>query len=231
MALDATKLFYQDIPFEMVLKGKVNGKEFTIEGNGVGSSKEGSVKGKFVCTTGKSPISWAALGPTFGYGYKCFTKMPNGITHWYQQTMPKGYTQERTFDFENDGSLKVYHEVSYHNGVILNNVTLEGNGFHADSPVLNDGLKTVLNSVERIVPTGKGLETASMHFYPLKGKTNEYMQCQMNTVHKALDMKKVSLPAEPFFTRIEQKQMKEFEDDSDHIILHEVLQGHDFIMQ
>jgi len=228
MALDATKLFYNELPLEMRLKGKVNGREFTIEAKGTGYSKEGSVKGKFVCTSGKCPVAWQALSPTFGYGFKCFTKMPNGISHWYQQTMPQGYTQERTFEWENDGTFKVYQEVSFHNGVIFNNVTLEGEGFRADSPVLNDGLKTILNSVERVVPTGKGLETASVHFYPLKGKENQFVQCNMSTVHRALDKNKETLPAQPFFTRNQNVLMKDSDDNSDHIILHEILQGHDF---
>ena len=76
--------------------------------------------------------------------------------------MPEGYTQERTFEFENDGVMKVYQEISYHNGVVLNNCTLEAEGFREDSPVLNDGIKVMLSTVERVMPTEKGLQTASM---------------------------------------------------------------------
>jgi len=229
MALDATKLFNNEIPFEMKLNGKVNGQEFTIEGKGLGSSKVGSVNGKWVCTSGKCPISWPALGPTLGYGFKVFTNVPNGIPHWYQQTMPEGYTMERTFDWENDGNFKAYHEVSYHNGVVFNNVTLEAEGFRADSPVLNDGLKVMLNSIERIVPTANGCQTASMHFYPLKGKENEYAQCKMMTIHNQLNPKKEVSKPHAYFCRTQQKHMRDNEDDSDHVIQHEYLKGHDYV--
>ena len=59
-----------EILFKCLVNGVVNGKPFTVEGEGTGNSNEGFHKGKYVCTSGKLPMSWAALGTTFGYGMK-----------------------------------------------------------------------------------------------------------------------------------------------------------------
>ena len=54
----------------MQLEGTINGKSFKVEGKGTGNGQKGYHKGKWVCTTGKLPMSWAAIAGTLGYGYK-----------------------------------------------------------------------------------------------------------------------------------------------------------------
>ena len=63
-------LFRKDVPFMMHLEGTINGTPFTVEGKGTGNSQNGHHQGKWVCTSGTLPMSWAALSTSLGYGYK-----------------------------------------------------------------------------------------------------------------------------------------------------------------
>ena len=62
--------FRKEVPFIMEIEGTINGLPFAIEGKGWGNSHIGYVKGKWICTSGKLPISWAAMASTLGYGFK-----------------------------------------------------------------------------------------------------------------------------------------------------------------
>ena len=73
--------------------------------------------------------------------------------------MPVGYTQERVTSFQDDGTLKTYHEISLVKGVIMNKVSLQGEGFKPDSPVLSNGLKCMLPTVERTFPYEDGIKS------------------------------------------------------------------------
>ena len=56
-----------DTPFIMAVNGSINGEPFSVEGKGTGNSLTGTLRGKWVCTTGALPLAWAALTPTLGY--------------------------------------------------------------------------------------------------------------------------------------------------------------------
>jgi len=224
--VDPTRLFINELPFEMFITGTLNGEPFTVEGKGLGNSNKGYINGKWTCTSGKC-LAWPAMGPTLGYGFKAFASYPNAITQFFQQCMPEGYTQERTITFENDGTLTAHHDISLHNGVVRNIVKFEGVGFNPDGPLMNDGIKTMLNSTERVLPNGKGIKCASVHFYPLKDGSG-HVKANCITYHRCLsETKNVPIPG-PHFTRSQQKHMIDADDDSNHVVQHEVIQGHDF---
>ena len=61
--------FRKEVVFVMQIQGSVNGHSFSIEGRGSGDSHTGNVKGRWQCTTGKLPISWAAIASTLA-GYR-----------------------------------------------------------------------------------------------------------------------------------------------------------------
>ena len=73
--------------------------------------------------------------------------------------MPDGYTQERVTSFQDDGTLKTYHEISLQKGVVMNKVTLQGEGFKPDSPVLSNGIKCMLPTVERTFAYEDGVKS------------------------------------------------------------------------
>jgi len=220
-----TACFRKEIPFHTMIQGSVNKQAFTVEGKGLGNSATGRTKGKWVCTSGKLPMSWAAISGTLvGYGFKCFTNFPNGTVHFFQECMPEGYTQERVTRFQDDGTLKTYHEIHIQKGVVMNKITLQGEGFKADSPVLNNGLKGMLPSAERTFPHEDGVKSLVHHVYPLKDSSG-YMIATQTTVNRPLgEGRNVPVPA-PHFARSEIKQFRDTDDNSDHIIQDEISQA------
>ena len=65
-----SEFFSKHILFSTSVKGNIYGSDFVTEGNGVGNSTVGHLKGKWVCKCGKLPMAWAALAKTFGYSVK-----------------------------------------------------------------------------------------------------------------------------------------------------------------
>ena len=47
------QLFSRPLPFESTIEGEVNGERFVLHGSGVGDTRNGTINGKWVCTSGK----------------------------------------------------------------------------------------------------------------------------------------------------------------------------------
>ena len=61
----------QAVPLKMRIEGSVNGTKMVIDGQGAGDARIGELKGKWICSEPDvCPMSWDALHPTFGYGYR-----------------------------------------------------------------------------------------------------------------------------------------------------------------
>merc|ERR1712168_282269 len=220
-----TACFRRELPFHTMIQGSINGQPFIVEGKGLGDSSVGKVRGKWTCNSGKMPMSWAALASTLGYGMKCFALFPNGLLHFFQECMPEGYTQERVTRFQDDGTLKTYHEIHFQKGVIMNKITLQGEGFKADSPVLTYGIKCQLPVEERTFPYEDGVKSLGHIVYPLKSGDG-FLVATQTTVNRPLgENRTVAIPA-PYFTRSHVMQFKDTDDDSDHIISDEVLEAY-----
>jgi len=220
-----TACFHKQVPFHTMIQGAINGQAFTVEGKGLGDSSTGMTKGKWVCTSGKLPMSWSALSSTLGYGFKCFENFPNGLTHFFQEAMPEGYTQERVTRFQDDGTLKTYHEIHVQKGVVMNKITVQGEGFKADSAILGDSLKCMLPSVERTFPFEEGVKSLVHCVFPLKSGPG-YVLATQTTVNRPLGEGRNVAAPEPYMSRADIKQFKDIDDDSDHIIQDEVVEAY-----
>jgi len=161
-----------DTPYKMEVDGDVNGKKFTIVGNGTGNPKTGKQVASYNCTSGELPLAWSALSSTFQYGYKCFRKMPcEGVKNFYIECLRSGgYTMNRSLEFINDGTIKSEHTVTMDGGIVLNKVKLTAEGFKEDSPVLSN-LGQLLESKQSLVADqdGKGLRCITNQVYMTKG--------------------------------------------------------------
>jgi len=221
-------LFRKDVKYCMYVDGKVNGVEFKVEGEGTGYNGDGYQKGKFICTTGQLPISWAALASTLGYGYKCFSKYPNGLANFFQESMPEGYTQDRTVTYENDGVLTIHHDLTYEKGVVINRATFNAEGFKSDSPVLNNGIGNCLPSAEVLFPWQNGLRGIVSAIYPLKNPApggDKYIVARVETTHLPIvKNREVKLPGYHHL-RAHLEQFQDVDDSRDHVVLHESLEG------
>jgi len=220
-----TACFRKELPFHTMIQGSINGQPFVVEGKGLGDSADGKCKGKWVCTSGKLPMSWAVLANTLGYGFKCFTNFPNGLVHFFQEAMPEGYTQERVTRFQDDGTLKTYHEIHFQKGVVMNKITLQGEGFKADSPILTGGIKCMLPTSERTFAYEEGVKSLVHQVYPLKAGSG-YVIATQTTVNRPLGEGRTLAAPAPHFVRAEHKQFRDTDDDSDHIIQDEIQEAY-----
>ena len=85
------------------------------------------------------------------------------MAHFFQECMPEGYVQERVTRYPDDGTLKTYHEVTCSMGVIMNKVTVLGEGFKRDSPIINNGVKCYLPNTECTYPYENGIRSLAHH--------------------------------------------------------------------
>lgn len=220
--------FRGETPFIMVVNGTVDGEPFNIEGRGSGSSLTGNIRGKWVCKSGRLPISWSALTPTIGNnGAKVYVNYPNGITHFFHECLPEGYTQERVARYQNDGTIKSYHEVTFKNGIVMNKVTIQGEGFKKDSPVINDGIKVCNPVIECVYPFENGVRSISHYVFPLKGLCNGFIVAEQMTVNRPLLSEKMVRQPKYHLTISETRQSRDIAEEGFHMIQEDTAQAFD----
>jgi len=219
-------LFRNNVPYCLKLEGTVHGVEFLVEGSGTGCTAEGYQKGKFISKSGKLPISWAAISSALGYGFKCFAKYPNGIPHYFQESMPEGYTQERTITFENDGVVTIRHELTYKNGVVMNHAKLTAEGFRSDSPVINDGIGNLLPSADASFPWKNGMRNLVAFIYPLKNPVEggeKFVVSHADTFQFCHTKNRTVKVAGYHCLKVHLEQFTDVDDKRHHVVQHEFL--------
>jgi len=221
-----TECYRKSVPYHMFMEGSVNGTPFTVEGKGCGDSHKGVIKGKYVCTSGKLPMAWAALASNFEYGFKCYTNFPNGLANMYQEAMPQGFNQDRVAVYDNDGTVTSHHEICLQDGVVISKVKVVAEGFREDSPVLNGDIKVFLPLETTVFPYKDGLKTLSYYVYPLKSSSSDYVCATVSeTNHPLGEGRNVAVPG-PHYIRLQIQQTKDNDDDSDHVIQEEHIEAH-----
>ncbi|ENZ6652420.1 hypothetical protein ACG7ER_005428 [Escherichia coli O157:H7] len=182
---EGAKLFEKEIPYITELEGDVEGMKFIIKGEGTGDATTGTIKAKYICTTGDLPVPWATLVSTLSYGVQCFAKYPSHIKDFFKSAMPEGYTQERTISFEGDGVYKTRAMVTYERGSIYNRVTLTGENFKKDGHILRKNVAFQCPpSILYILPdtVNNGIRVEFNQAYDIEGVTEKLVtKCsQMN---------------------------------------------------
>lgn len=220
-----TSYYRKELKFHSFIEGTINGVSFKIEGRGKGDSSVGQIKGKYKCMSGKLPLAWPALASTLQYGYKDFSKFPHDLVQFYQEAMPQGFNQERVAVYDNDGTIKTFHEIYLKDNVVINQIKVEGEGFKPDSPVLNDGLEMFLPLETTVFPFKDGLKTLSYYVYPLKNSSDYVCATVTETNHPLGEGRNVPVPG-PHYVRLEIVQTKDKEEKSDHVIQEEHIEAH-----
>jgi len=213
--------FKQPLPFSYELDGVINGQKFTIKGKGVGDSTKGTLKGRYTCTSGKSPMSWAALSPLLGYGFKCFVNYPEDMVHFYQETMPSGYSEDRVFTYEDNGTVKSHRDISLVGGVVISKGTLVAENFPEGSPILTQNLKTPIPPNELSIPHKDGIKTMGNFAFPTS--SGEFYAGALTTIQRPLRKNSKAPKPGVHFGRSNLQQLKDADADEndDHSIVHE----------
>lgn len=220
-----TECYRTQVPYHLFIEGSINGTAFTVEGKGFGDSHKGVIRGKYVCTSGKLPMAWAALASTFQYGYKCYSNFPNGLPNMYQEAMPQGFDQDRVAVYDDDGTVTTHHDIYMQDGVVINKIKLVGEGFRSDSPVLNDNLKVFLPLETTVFPCKNGLKTLSYYVYPLKNSSDYACATVTETNFPLGKGRNVPVPG-PHYVRVQIQQTRDNDDESDHVIQEEHIEAH-----
>merc|ERR1711872_489664 len=225
-AMGGTEFFKQPVPYNYTIDGSINGQKFTIEGQGVGNSEEGTLKGRYTCTSGKCPMSWKALAPILGYGLKIYVNYPVGMTQFFQETMPSGYSEDRVFKYEDGGIVKSHREITMQNGVIISKGTFVAENFPEDSPIHTQKLKSPVPPQEVITPYKNGVRSMCNFVFPTE--SGEHYAADLVTINLPLrETNDVPRPG-AHYQRTQFKQMKDLDAnmDDDHVIQQEVLEAY-----
>jgi len=215
--------FQSPVPYTYTLEATINGKKFNIEGKGVGNGSDGTLKAKYRCTTGQSPMSWKALAPLLAYGMKVFTHYPVGTEQFFQNTMPSGYSEDRVFKYEDGGVIKSHREISWQDGMVVSKGTMVAENFPSDSPILTQNLKAPLPPQEVITNYKDGIRSMCNFVFPIK--SGGFYASSLTTINRPLVESNVARP-EPHYQRTQFKQTRDTDDDGDHVIQQEVLEAY-----
>jgi len=224
MATKGTELFQGNVPYTYTIDGSINGEKFSIEGKGYGNSNTGTLRGKYRCTSGQVPMSWKALAPLLGYGLKVYTNYPAGMVHFFQETMPGGYSEDRVFKYEDGGVVKSHREITMQNGIIVSKGTLVAENFPEDSPILTQDLKAPVPPQEVITPYKDGIRSMCNFVFPTKSK--DYYGCALTTINRPLRESSSAHQLGAHYQRTQFKQFLDLDDNEDHVIQHEILEAY-----
>jgi len=225
LAMGGTEFFKQPVPYNYTIDGSINGQKFTIEGQGVGNSEEGTLKGRYTCTSGKCPMSWKALAPILGYGLKIYVNYPVGMTQFFQETMPSGYSEDRVFKYEDGGIVKSHREITMQNGVIISKGSMVAENFPEDSPILTQNLKSPVPPQEVITPYKDGVRSMCNFVFP---HASGFYACALTTINRPLRESSGATQPGAHYQRTQFKQLidSDANEDDDHVIQQEVLEAY-----
>merc|ERR1712121_173554 len=211
----------EKLPFVVNLDGNVNGEVFKVEGSGFGNASTGELEGKYVCTTGEMPISWLSMVCQMNYGMLCFARYPNTIKDFFKSAMPDGYTQDRTIVYENDGTFETRAKVFYKDGVIYNNLTVEGKGFKKDGHVRAKRLHSLPPQLSYIVPYGDGIRLVFKNVLPTKD--GGYQVVDYNQTSEPLKITDDLVRPVYHFMRAKFQLSEDPNEKKDHIVIKETV--------
>jgi len=222
------ELFQEAVPYIYTIEGTINGgKKFTIEGKGVGNSTNGTLKGRYTCTSGKCPMSWKALAPLLGYGLKVYVNYPVGTVQFFQETMPSGYSEDRVFRYEDGGVVKSHREITMKDGVIVSTGTFCAENFPEDSPILTQTLKSPVPPQEVITPYKNGVRSMCNFVFPTE--SGKHYAADLTTIN--LPLSAANVPKDKVGAHYQRTQFRQYKDldtsdDVDHVIQQEVLEAY-----
>jgi len=220
------EMFQRPVPYTYTLECSINGQKFSIEAKGVGNGSDGTLKGRYRCTSGKCPMSWKALAPILAYGMKVYTNYPVGMEQFFQNTMPSGYNEDRVFKYEDGGVVKSHREITFQDGIVVSKGTLVAENFPEDSPILTQTLKAPLPPQEVITPYKDGIRSMCNFVFPMA--SGGFYGSALTTINRPLRESSGAAQPGPHYQRTQFKQFRDTDanEDDDHVIQQEVLEAY-----
>ena len=81
------------------------------------------------------------------------------MVHFFQETMPSGYSEDRVFTYEDEGVIKSHRKISMLDGVVVSKGNFVAENFPSGSPILTQDLKSPIPPQELTTPYKDGIRT------------------------------------------------------------------------
>nr|AXX69741.1 fluorescent protein 3 [Olindias formosus] len=215
-------LFAKPMNHKTEITGEFNGKVFKVLGHGTAPG-DGDFAVHSYCETGTLPISWFILSPSIGYGFSMFTKYPNGVTNFFQEAFPEGYTLDRVMTSENGGTVTSHHSFDLGKDGVVAKVSVKGEGFDPNSATMTKGYVKVLPFVGHVFPNGAGVRMLSSVGMVKTDGTIDIHHIDSN--YQPVGTRKVPVPKFHFINH-QIILMKDESDKRDHIVMRELAVAH-----
>nr|ABI58282.1 green fluorescent protein [Corynactis californica] len=173
----------QDMNMTYHMDGCVNGHSFTIEGEGRGNPFKGQQTLKLRVTKGGPlPFAFDILSATFTYGNRCFCDYPEDMPDYFKQSLPEGYSWERTMMYEDGGCGTASAHISLNKTGFVHKSTFHGVNFPANGPVMQRKTVNWEPSTEKITACDGTLKGDVTMFLLLGGGYQQ--KCQFQTTYR-----------------------------------------------
>nr|AXX69746.1 fluorescent protein 8 [Olindias formosus] len=216
-------LFTKPMNHKTEITGEFNGKCFKVVGHG-SAPGGGDFTMHAYCESGTLPVSWCVLSPSIQYGFSMFTKYPNGITNFFQEAFPEGYTLDRVMTRENGGTVVSHHSYDLGKDGIVAKVSVKGEGFDPNGPTMTKGYVKVLPFICHLFPHGAGVRMlASAGMVTTDGSIDIF---NVDSNFQPVGSRKVRVP-KFHFVQHQIILMKDASDTRDHVVMREVAVAQD----
>uniref|UniRef100_UPI002E2E8A06 Green Fluorescent Protein Variant \ len=166
------------------MDGSVDGHYFEIEGEGTGNPFKGEQELKLRVTKGGPlPFAFDILSPTFTYGNRVFTDYPEDMPDYFKQSLPEGYSWERTMMYEDGATATASARISLDKNGFVHKSTFHGENFPANGPVMKKKGVDWEPSSETITPEDGILKGDVEMFLVLEG--GQRLKALFQTTYKA----------------------------------------------
>ena len=157
-------MFSGRIDRNLVIDGVMNGKTFRITGQGGADDGLSGIQDMKATNVGGNalPFSWYALTPILTYGSRIFTRYPSHIHDFFKASFPEGMQYKRTIEFEGGGLIEAkcnFTSMDEDSHTIMTDVSLKGQGFDPDGPVMTKKLLPPLPTDQCVLPKKNGVST------------------------------------------------------------------------
>nr|AAQ11989.1 green fluorescent protein FP512 [Cerianthus membranaceus] len=128
-----------NLSVSVYMKGNVNNHEFEYDGIGGGDPNSGQFSLKTKLRGGKPlPFSYDIITMGFQYGFRAFTKYPEGIADYFKGSFPEAFQWNRRIEFEDGGVINMSSDITYKDKVLHGDVWALGVNFPPNGPVMKN---------------------------------------------------------------------------------------------
>nr|AAP55761.1 orange fluorescent protein [Cerianthus sp. DW-2003] len=174
----------KNVSVSVYMKGNVNNHEFEYDGEGGGDPYTGKYSMKMTLRGQNClPFSYDIITTAFQYGFRVFTKYPEGIVDYFKDSLPDAFQWNRRIVFEDGGVLNMSSDITYKDNVLHGDVWAVGVNFPPNGPVMKNEIVMEEPTEETFTPKNGVLVGFCPKAYLLKD--GSYYYGNMTTFYRS----------------------------------------------